>query len=312
MRIALAFLFLALAACGGGGQTPTPTPTPPVPQPSGIGPAGGTVSNGGAQVVVPAGALAQAVQIAIEQTDVGAPPLPAGVTRFGAMFAFTPHGTTFAAAATVTLPYDPSLVPAGTQLQLYKTDATQAAWQAVALASTGSNSVTAQVMGFSHMVVGGTPPPIERGDPERSWLFEEFLADGLGPVVPEDQDGESNDQTGGVVDDEHDYGPLALHVNGDTTATGAVFSSETGVTYWVLAQGPEGSILTPESRIGNRVTLVQKQGFKKNRDDARLKLHVIKVFLEAIDANGGEILYPECPWSLDCGLTISGTVTFNP
>ena len=57
MRIALACLFLVLAGCGGG-KGPSPEPSPPVPQPSGIGPAGGTVSNGGAEVVVPAGALA--------------------------------------------------------------------------------------------------------------------------------------------------------------------------------------------------------------------------------------------------------------
>lgn len=317
MRYALACLcFLVLAACGGGGQSPTsPTPpTQPAPQPGGIGSAGGTVSNGGAQIVVPAGALAQAVQIAIEQTDAGAPPLPAGVTAFGPMFAFTPHGTTFAAPATVTLPYDPAQVPAGTQLQLYKTDATQTTWQALALTSTGSNSVTAQVMGFSHMVVGGEPPPLERGEPERSWIFEEFLADGLGAVESEDQDGKPNNQTGGVVEDVHDFGPLPLNFDGDTNATGAVFSSETGGTYWVYAQGPEGSILTPDSSIGSRVTLVQKQGFKKNRDDARLKLHVTKIFMRAIDSNGGEILYPECPWGLgseECGLTISSAVTFD-
>src|SRR5688572_6622164 len=219
MRIALACLFLVLAGCGGSGSSPEPSP--PVPQPSGIGPAGGTVSNGGAEVVVPAGALAQATPIAIEQTNAGAPPLPAGVVSFGPMFAFTPHGTTFAVPVTVTLPYDPSQVPSGTQLQLYKTDSSQSGWQAIALTSTGANTVTAQVSGFSHMVAGGTPPLV-RGDPERSWQFEEFLADGLGPVVPEDQDGEPNSKTGGVVDDEHDYGPLPLEVNGDTTATGAV------------------------------------------------------------------------------------------
>ncbi|HKU13141.1 MAG TPA: hypothetical protein VJQ52_02025 [Steroidobacteraceae bacterium] len=123
MRIALVCLCLALAACGGGsGQSPPSSSTQPPAPPSGIGAPGGTVSKNGAQVVIPAGALAQTVAIAIEETDAGAPPLPAGVVRFGPMFAFTPHGTTFATPVTVTLPYDPSVVPAGTQLQLYKTD----------------------------------------------------------------------------------------------------------------------------------------------------------------------------------------------
>src|SRR5262245_2127452 len=125
MRLALACLFLILAGCGGGGSSPTqPPPKPQSPQAPpahrGTGAAAATVSNGGAQVVVPAGALAQATQIAIAQTNTGAPALPPDVTPVGPMFAFTPHGTTFAVPATVTLPYDPSLVAAGAQLQLYK------------------------------------------------------------------------------------------------------------------------------------------------------------------------------------------------
>jgi uncharacterized delta-60 repeat protein len=313
MRIVLACIFLALSACGGGGGQP-PDPTAPVPQPSGIGSSGGTVSNGGASVVVPAGALTQAVQIAIEQTSAGAPALPAGVVTFGPMFAFTPHGTQFASPAAVTLPYDPALVPAGTQLELYKTGASQSTWQAVPLTGTASNTVTAQITGFSYLVVGGTPPPLERGEPHRVWLFEEFLADGFGAIPSEDQDDKPNSQTGGVVEDIYDYGSLAFDFGGDLTATGEVFSSATGGTYWVYAEAPQGSMLTPESKIGNRVTLVQRQGFKKKRDDAKLTLKVTKILMRGLDANGGDILYPECPWGLgseECGLTIAAVVTFD-
>jgi uncharacterized delta-60 repeat protein len=310
MRIAFVCLLLVLAGCGGGGTSP-PSPPSQTP-PSGIGPAGGTVSNGGAQVVVPAGALSQATSIAIEQTNSGAPQLPAGVVSFGPMFAFTPHGTTFAAPATVTLPYDPSLVPAGTQVEFYKTESSQTSWQTVPLTSTAANSVTADVTGFSYMVAGGTPPALAREEPDRLWIFEKILAESEKPVAAETpEDADDNHQIGGIVEDEHDYGPLPFNFNGDTTATGAVFSSETGGTYWVFAQGPKGTIKTPASTIGNRVTLVQKQGFKKNRADARLKLHVTKVYIEAVDANGQDILYPECPTSLECGLTITGTVTFD-
>ncbi|HKS54035.1 MAG TPA: Calx-beta domain-containing protein [Steroidobacteraceae bacterium] len=310
MRIAFACLFFALAACGGGGgQSPSPPQTQP---PNGIGAAGGTVSSGSAQVVIPAGALSQSTAIAIEQTEAGAPALPAGVEKFGPMFAFTPHGTTFAAPATVTLPFDPALVPAGTQVQFYKTDATQTSWQSIPVTSTGATSVTADVTGFSHMVAGGTPPALTREQADRAWVFEKILAESDKVVAAEDRD-HANDNTklGGVVEDEHDYGPLPFNFNGDTTATGAVFSSETGGTYWVFAQGPKGDVKTPASTIGNRVSLTQKQGFKKNRTDARLKLHVTKVYIEAIDANGQEILYPECPTSLECGLTITGIVNFD-
>ncbi len=67
----------------------------------------------------------------------------------------------------------------------------------------------------------------------------------------------------------------------------------------------------PDSRIGNRVTLVQHQGFQKNRADARLKLHVTRVFMHAIDSNGGATLYPECPTQPQCGLTITSRVTYD-
>lgn len=270
------------------------------------------MTSGNAQVVVPAGALAQNTEIEIEQTDAGAPPLPEGVVAFGPVFAFTPHGTSFAVPVSVTLPYDPASVPGGEKPRLYKTNASHSAWEQVPIGSIGATSVTAQVSSFSYFVVGSPPPPpLARAEPERSWIFEEFLVNGTGFVEAEDQDGKLNHQIGGTVSDEHDFGPLPLAIGGDESATGAVFSSETGTTYWVYAQGPRGSILSPNSKIGNRVTLVQKQGFRKKAANARLRLHVTRVFLEAVDANGTEILYPECPWTLECGLTMSSAVTFD-
>ena len=67
-----------------------------------IGAAGGTLSvPDQASLVIPPGALASDVAIGIEQTSVGAPPLPDGFSVFGPMFAFTPHGIRFAVG------YDP-------------------------------------------------------------------------------------------------------------------------------------------------------------------------------------------------------------
>jgi alpha-tubulin suppressor-like RCC1 family protein len=143
-----------LAACGGGddggGQQ----------QPAGIGAAGGTVNGAsGAQVVVPAGALATDTPIAIEQTSVGAPALPTGFVAFGPMFAFTPHGTTFAVPVTVTIPFDPARVPAGATPVLYKTNA-QGAWEVVPSATINAGTVTAQVASFSSFLIGNQPPMI--------------------------------------------------------------------------------------------------------------------------------------------------------
>lgn len=68
--------------------------TPALPAKSGIGAAGGTVSEAsGAQIVIPAGALSVSTPIAVTQDSTGAPALPAGVTAAGPIYAFTPHGT---------------------------------------------------------------------------------------------------------------------------------------------------------------------------------------------------------------------------
>lgn len=139
-------LSLILAACGGGDGG-----APPL---QGIGPAGGTVTgSGGAQVVVPPNALAQTTNIAVEPSSAGAPALPSGFSSYGAMFAFTPHGTSFAVPATVTVPFDPAQVSAGAVPALFKTDA-QGNWERVSNATVGAAAVTAPVSEFSWFVVG--------------------------------------------------------------------------------------------------------------------------------------------------------------
>jgi alpha-tubulin suppressor-like RCC1 family protein len=142
---------LTLAACGGSGDAAPP----PM-----IGAAGGTVTGpNGAQVVVPAGALAANTAIAVDQSSAGSPALPIGMNAFGAMFAFTPHGTSFAAPVTVTLPFNAASVPAGVTPALFKTNAA-GAWERVAGATLNAATATAQVTSFSFLLVGSLPPQI--------------------------------------------------------------------------------------------------------------------------------------------------------
>jgi hypothetical protein len=125
-----------------------------------IGAAGGTVSGPNrAQVVVPAGALAANTSIEVTQSSSGAPALPAGVNPLGSMFAFTPHGTTFAVPATVTVPFDAASLPAGATPLLHKTNAA-GAWEQVANASVNAGTISAQVSSFSWFIVGNLPPQI--------------------------------------------------------------------------------------------------------------------------------------------------------
>jgi hypothetical protein len=87
-----------LTACSGGGAAGGAQRVPA----GMIGAAGGTVTGpGNSQVVIAAGALTQNTAIAIAQSGTGAPPLPAGVVVYGPIFAFTPHGTNFQSAVTM-------------------------------------------------------------------------------------------------------------------------------------------------------------------------------------------------------------------
>ncbi len=138
-----------LAACGGSDA----------PQPM-IGPAGGTVAGpAGAQVVVPAGALAQATAVAVASSSTGSPALPAGLAVVGDLFAFTPHGTTFTSAVTVSVPYDAGRVPAGATPVLYKTNAS-GGWDAIVGARFVNGMASASIDSFSWVVVGLLPPQI--------------------------------------------------------------------------------------------------------------------------------------------------------
>ena len=106
-------LLVALTGCGGGDGggsdiTPPPTsgtpPPPPPPPPPTIGEAGGTVTENGATVVVPAGALGAEVTIRLAMDSTGAPALPSELTAAGNMYAITPHGGEFSAPVEVSIP----------------------------------------------------------------------------------------------------------------------------------------------------------------------------------------------------------------
>jgi alpha-tubulin suppressor-like RCC1 family protein len=150
-----ALLLVACSGSGGGGGNGGQNPP-------GIGASGGTVMGpSGAQVLIPPAALATNTAIAITQSNSGAPPLPPGFNSFGAVFAFTPHGTNFAVAATVNVPFDPASLPAGATPVLYKTNA-QNQWEAVAGATFSGGMASAQVSSFSFFVIGNQPPQITR------------------------------------------------------------------------------------------------------------------------------------------------------
>ena len=204
IRSAAAALLFALAACGGGsdvGSEPAKLPSGAV-----VGAAGGTVLGpNGAKVEIPPGALSAGTTISVEQTSAASPPLPAGYSAVGQMFALTPHGTAFSVPATLTLPFDGSQVLAGTTPQVMKTNERNQ-WVPVAGATFGAGVMTAGVTGFSFMQV---VVPLTRDTPRRIYKF--FGTDSPTEV------GESNE---GVLDKrrfESPGGAFDNRLDGDTT-----------------------------------------------------------------------------------------------
>ena len=276
VRFAAACLLLMLAACGGGGDDGAGAGTPAAS--TVVGAAGGTVSGpNGAKVVIPPGALATGTTIAITQTSAGAPPLPAGFSVSGQMFAFTPHGTTFALPVTITLPFDPALVPAGSRPTLFKTN-TQNQWQQVADVTVDGDTVRAQVTGFSFGTAG-----VERLPPQREW---EFVVDGAigDPLKFNDFDRPAWEK----VEARAEFGTEAFDLDvedDDQKITLEVFSSANGVTFWASAED-----------VGD-ASLSQTQGFIKRAENAALQFVITGATLQAVDFN--QFPSPEeCPRGL--------------
>lgn len=273
-------LVLALSGCldrpspspSQPGASPSPRPEATSSQPASglIGPDGGTVDGpDGTRIVVPPGALAADATIGIARSSTGAPALPQ-ITPVGQVYAFTPHGTTFAVPVTVTLPFASGSVPEGAVPILYKTNA-QNAWEPVSGATVEGNAITASVTGFSWGVTG-----VERRSPQRSW---DFIVARNAEVIHDD---DSTLAPWAEVHPREVFQANPIDLDGDGQSTLEAFSSADGVTFWASADDVGGSELT------------QVQGFYKRTPDAFLRFVITAAVLEAADLNQAPTL-DECP-----------------
>lgn len=246
--VAIAALSTLLAACGSGGSSAPP----PAPPPATVGPAGGTVNGpSGAQVVIPAGALSAATAIAVDQSSTGAPALPAGMSSFGAMFAFTPHGTSFAAPVTVTVPFNAAAVPAGATPALYKTTGT-GTWERVSNATVNAGTVTAQVTSFSWLIVGNVPPiittqPANASVVEPATASFSVVAIGTPPFSYQWQKSDDGGQTFNDI-------PAATAASYTTPATSA--ASDNGDRFRVRVSNLEGASTSQAATLTVTVNVV--------------------------------------------------------
>jgi uncharacterized delta-60 repeat protein len=288
-RLVVLSCVLALSACGGGGDDDQGGAAGSQPTQSGIGAAGGTVTGpNGSKVEIPNGALAVVTQIAIDQTSSGAPPLPAGLTPIGQMFAFTPHGTTFAVPVAITMPFDPGAVPAGRTAALFKTNA-QNEWVQVAGATLGASTVTAQITSFSFAQVLVLPEQLQ-GAVGREWTFSEIKSGNL-----EQFKLDGRVEVGGDMSHTIEFGPADFDqelvlldgsiLQADNSATGVVGTSDDGRFFSVATEAPIGNANNPDIRIGSVSQLVQVMTFVKEESDATLSFTVPVAFLETHDEN---------------------------
>jgi hypothetical protein len=285
----VACLTLVLAACDLVKQ-------PPTTQPSGslgstghlaskvVGPAGGAIAGpAGTQIVIPPGALLADTTIAIEETSAGAPPLPTEFSRFGPMFAFTPHGTTFAAPVTVTLPFDAASLPPGETPTLYKTNA-QNQWEQVTGLTINTGTVSGQVTSFSLFAPGVAKSGVERIQPIRTWTLSPNNGDD--PTAGKDDEGEMRVPL-------HFGRPDVFDIEQDEFKSLEVFSSTDGVTFWAISDG------------AGQAHMHQVQTFIKKAENATLQFEITAALMEAIDHNGNK-KPGECPaTSPNCPLLLA-------
>jgi hypothetical protein len=301
---------LRLVACGGGGEAdppaaPAPPPVVPPPPPppalpgTVVGAAGGTVIGpSGSSVVIPPGALANEVRINIELVTSGGLALPTGYTAYGPMFAFTPHGTTFALPVTMTLPFDPTAVP-----RVQHRPSTKQPTRKPSGKKSQRHLRCEQRERAGHELFQrhDRDPPLTSIEVKRDWTFFEYQGDALTEVelvsVPTLSD----------VDETYEFGQAALDeeflltaigigsvlVPPDGIAVGRIGSYNLGKTYWVGAEAPIGNAVISNSAIGSKSQLVQTQTYRKETNNAYYEFVLTGLRVEVFDYN--RILDRACP-----------------
>jgi 6-phosphogluconolactonase (cycloisomerase 2 family) len=117
-----------------------------------IGPAGGTVNGHyGAQIIVPAGALATTVGIGLKRDSTDSPAFAVtDIDAIGATYELTPHGQSFTTPVTLRIPFDPTQLPNDEAPVLYKAEA-GGAFTALPTTVNG-NFLETTVTGFSWVI----------------------------------------------------------------------------------------------------------------------------------------------------------------
>jgi hypothetical protein len=152
--------FLALAACGGGPGIESHDSLHATIGPQGgelVGTAGSALE--GVDVVIPAGALASETEITVHPAE-SAAPLPSTAVRCGPEFTLEPAGLKLAVPASVTLPFDETVVDAqerfDDQVKVWVFDGTT--WGQRLQTDSAAGRVTIQLDSLQTVAAGVNPP----------------------------------------------------------------------------------------------------------------------------------------------------------
>ena len=156
IQVTVFLLAALLSACGGGGGGVGSAP-PASEGSATIGAAGGTVQGpDGVVLTLQEQSVANGTTFRIARDSTGAPPL-AGMTLLSPIYAVTPHGTELDRHASLSLPYDASKVPAGSNLVILRGE-TDGTWHVQPNNSTQVGVATADVDSLSYWAVGVCTP----------------------------------------------------------------------------------------------------------------------------------------------------------
>ena len=140
---------IALAACGGSDDPPPP----PTEGSATLGAVGGIVTGpDGVQLELPADALASPVTFRIARGGSGAPPLE-GINALSPVYEVTPHGQSFEAGSSFSIPLSAAQVPSGAEPLLLKAEP-GGKWRVMGNTSTDPERLAADIHDLSYFVIG--------------------------------------------------------------------------------------------------------------------------------------------------------------
>ncbi len=170
-----------------------------------IGPAGGSVAaSSAASVAIPAGALLSATTITITASP--SSPGPAGAASVSKPYVLGPEGLTFSSAVTVTLAFDPLLLPSGASakdVQLFTAPAGSSNFTALATQLLDATHVSAHAAHFSVFVAvvrnADASVPGDGGGGDATLSDASGESDGGSAATSADATGSSSADAGGLA-----------------------------------------------------------------------------------------------------------------